>query len=118
LRTATEAIRAERRPARCFNGVVATVDTFHHQTDDMHRAWREKAAAVDMETSIIYHLAEKAGAHALAVMAVSDVRAAGADPFGEGPFDYGGLFRAFDVLAEIAAEIVKRLPDPIPALEV
>jgi uridine phosphorylase len=117
LRTAAEAVRATGRPARYINGVVATVDTFHHQTDDMHRLWREKAAAVDMETSIIYHLARKSGAHALAVMAVSDVRAAAADPFGDGPFDYSALYQAFDELAAWAVEIVKRLPDPIPALD-
>jgi purine-nucleoside phosphorylase len=117
VRTAAEALRATRRPVRYINGVVATVDTFHHQTDEMHRVWGEKAAAVDMETSIIYHLARTAGAHALAVMAISDVRAAAADLFGDGPFDYGALYQAFDELADIAVDIVTRLPDPIPALE-
>jgi len=117
LRTAAEVLTATGRPGRYINGVVATVDTFHHQTDEMHRAWGEKAAAVDMETSIIYHLARTAGAHALAVMAVSDVRAAAADPFGDDSFDYGALYQAFDELADLAVEIVKGLPDPIPALE-
>ncbi|HUU56747.1 MAG TPA: hypothetical protein VMW93_05345, partial [bacterium] len=116
LRAAAEALSNTRRPVRHINAVVATVDTFHHQTDAMHREWGEKAAAVDMETSILYHLAARAGAHALAVMAVSDVRAAGADPFGDDPFDYGGLYQAFDELADVAVEIVTRLPDPIPAL--
>ena len=116
LRTAAEAIKAKGRSARFTRGVVATVDTFHHQTDDMHRVWRERAAAVDMETSIIYHLARMSGAHALAVMAVSDVREA-ADPFGDGPYDYGALYQAFDEVTDLAVEIVKRLPDPIPAID-
>lgn len=96
---------------------VATVDTFHHQTDEMHREWRRRAAAVDMETSVIYYLGRRAGAHALAVMAVSDVRAAGLDPFGEGRFPYGDLYGAFDELADIALDIVSNLPDPLPPLE-
>ena len=118
LRIAAEAIGAGGGQARYIKGVVATVDTFHHQTDDMHGVWSEKAAAVDMETSVVYHLARKNGAHALAVMAVSDVRATGADPFGDGPYDYGALYRGFDDLADFAVEVVKRLPDPIPALDV
>jgi purine-nucleoside phosphorylase len=117
LRTAAEATGAAGSKARYTNAAVATVDTFHHQTDGMHRKWAEEAAAVDMETSIIYHLARKSGAHALAVLAVSDVRATGKDPFGEGPFDYGALYQAFDVLSDLALEIVKRLPDPVPVLE-
>jgi uridine phosphorylase len=116
LRTAAAALNEGGR-VNYVTAAVATVDTFHHQTDDLHRAWGEKAAAMDMETSIIYHLAAVAGAHALAVMAVSDVRAAGADPFGEGPFDYGRLFYAFEALAEAAVKIVAALPEPIPALE-
>jgi purine-nucleoside phosphorylase len=118
LGIAAEAVRATGNRGRYINGAVATVDTFHHQTDELHRVWREKAAAVDMETSIIYHLARENGAHALAVMAVSDVRAAADDPFGDRPFDYGALYQAFDELTDVAIEIVKRLPDPIPALEV
>jgi uridine phosphorylase len=102
---------------RYRNVAVATVDTFHHQTDEMHGEWRRRAAAVDMETSVIYHLARSAGAHALAVMAVSDVRAAGLDPFGEGRFPYVDLYRGFDELADIALDIVSNLPDPLPPLE-
>lgn len=106
-----------RRPGgRRRNVAVATVDTFHHQTDEMHREWRRRAAAVDMETSVIYHLARRAGAHALAVMAVSDVRAAGLDPFGDAPFPYGDLYGAFDEAADIALDIVGNLPETLPAL--
>lgn len=117
LRVAAEVTGEKRRRGRYIKGAVATVDTFHHQTDELHRVWGDKAVAVDMETSVIYHLARKNGAHALAVMAVSDVRAAAVDPFGDDPFDYGVLYQAFDELADVALEIVKRLPDPIPALE-
>jgi purine-nucleoside phosphorylase len=107
-----------RRPGdRYHNVAVATVDTFHHQTDEMHREWRRRAAAVDMETSVIYQLARAAGAHALAVMAVSDVRAAGLDPFGEGPFPYGDLYGSFDGLVDVAVDIVSNLPEPLPPLE-
>ncbi|HUV85801.1 MAG TPA: hypothetical protein VMX79_01670 [bacterium] len=110
-------VLARRPGGRYHNAAVATVDTFHHQTDEMHREWRRRAAAVDMETSVIYHLGRRAGAHALAVMAVSDVRAAGLDPFGEGRFPYGDLYGAFDELADIALDIVSNLPDPLPPLE-
>jgi purine-nucleoside phosphorylase len=105
------------RRARCRYHAVAvvTVDTFHHQTDEMHRQWRRQAAAVDMETSVIYELSRRGGAHALAVMAVSDVRAAGLDPFGDGYFPYGDLFRGFDDVAEITVDIVKSLPDYLPS---
>ncbi len=107
-----------RRPGdRHHNVAVATVDTFHHQTDEMHREWRRRAAAVDMETSVIYQLARAAGAHALAVMAVSDVRAAGLDPFGDGRFPYGDLYGSFDGLADVAVDIVSNLPEPLPPLE-
>jgi purine-nucleoside phosphorylase len=110
LRVAADVLGDARRWPRYFNAVVATVDTFHHQTAAMLREWSAKAAAVDMETSIIYHLAGKAGAHALSVMAVSDVPVGGGDPFGEGPFDYGDLYQAFDDLTALAVEIVKKLP--------
>jgi|GEM_PF-1066034 len=104
------------RPALRYRAAaVATTDTFHHQTDEMRSAWARRAAAVDMETSVIYYLAQRAGAHALAVMAVSDVPSAGLDPFGHGPFPYGSLYRAFDDLAAIAVEIVAALPEPLPA---
>lgn len=110
-------ILARRAGGRCHNVAVATVDTFHHQTDEMHREWRRRAAAVDMETSVVYHLGRRAGAHALAVMAVSDVRAAGLDPFGDGGFPYGDLYGAFDEVVDIALDIVGNLPDPLPPLE-
>ena len=107
-----------RRPGdRHHNVAVATGDTFHHQTDEMHREWRRRAAAVDMETSVIYRLARAAGAHALAVMAVSDVRAAGLDPFGDGRFPYGDFYESFDGLADVAVDIVSNLPEPLPPLE-
>jgi purine-nucleoside phosphorylase len=96
---------------------VATVDTFHHQTDDMHREWSRRAAAVDMETSIIYELGRRAGAHALAVMAVSDVRLGGLDPFAADDFPYGDLYQAFDELADIAAGCVAKLPASLRGAE-
>ena len=110
-------VMARRSGGRHHNAAVATVDTFHHQTDEMHREWRRRASAVDMETSVVYQLARVAGAHALAVMAVSDVRAAGLDPFGDGRFPYGDLYRAFNELADIALDIVGNLPDPLPPLD-
>lgn len=109
-----ERILSPRARCRYHAVAVATVDTFHHQTDAMHRNWRRQAAAVDMETSVIYELSRRAGAHALAVMAVSDVRAAGLDPFGDGYFPYGDLYCGFDDVAEIAVDIVKNLPDNLP----
>jgi uridine phosphorylase len=110
LRVAKYVLADARRGLRYREAAVATVDTFHHQTDEMHREWGRKAAAADMETSVIYHLAGRAGAHALAVMAVSDVRASGLDPFGDGPFPYKDLYRALDDLAFLAVEIVNKLP--------
>jgi purine-nucleoside phosphorylase len=109
-------VLASRAGKPWHNATVATVDTFHHQTDEMHREWGRRAAAVDMETSVIYHLGRRAGAHALALMAVSDVRVAGLDPFGEGRFPYGDLYGAFDELADIAVAVIKDLPDPLPPL--
>lgn len=110
LRVAKDVLVNGRRGLRYHEAAVATVDTFHHQTDEMHREWGRKAAAVDMETSVIYCLARRAGAHALAVMAVSDVRSSGLDPFGDGPFPYKDLYRTLDDLAYVAVEIVKKLP--------
>lgn len=112
------AVRMLSRRARCryHAAAVATVDTFHHQTDEMHRRWRRQAAAVDMESSVIYELSRRAGAHALALMAVSDVRIAGLDPFREGYFPYGDLFRGLDDVVEIAVDLVKDLPDSLPPL--
>ena len=115
LLEAVAGVLAARPALRYHAAAVATVDTFHHQTDEMHATWARRAGAVDMETSVIYSLARRAGAHALAVMAVSDVRSAGLDPFGDDRFPYGDLYRAFDDLAAIAAEIVGKLPDPLPA---
>ncbi len=112
----TGRIFSRRAPSRYHTVAVATVDTFHHQTDEMHRRWRRRAAAVDMETSVIYELSRRAGAHALAVMAVSDVRAAGLDPFGNGYFPYGDLYRGFDEVAQVAVDIVENLPDYLPPL--
>jgi purine-nucleoside phosphorylase len=111
-----ERILGHRARCRYHAVAVATVDTFHHQTDEMHRRWRRRAAAVDMETSVIYELSRRAGAHALGVMAVSDVRAAGLDPFGEGYFPYGDLYCGLDDVAEIAVDLVKDLPDSLPPL--
>lgn len=116
LRFAKDVLADARRGFRCCEAAVATVDTFHHQTDEMHREWGRKAAAVDMETSVIYCLARRAGAHALAVMAVSDVRSSGLDPFGDGPFPYKDLYRGFDDLAYFAVEIVRKLPDAVARL--
>jgi purine-nucleoside phosphorylase len=98
-------------------GPVATVDTFHHQTDAHHRAWARRAVAVDMETSILYHLARQAGAHALAVMAVSDVRLAGLDPFGEAAFPFDEYYQALDEVTVWGDTILRNLPDPLPPLE-
>jgi purine-nucleoside phosphorylase len=117
LRVAKDVLANARPGLRYREVAVATVDTFHHQTDEMHRDWGRKAAAVDMETSIIYHLARRAGAHALAVMAVSDVRASGLDPFGDGPFPYKDLYLALGDLAWVAVEIVKKLPAALAPLE-
>ncbi len=110
LGVAADVLANARRGLRYREAAVATVDTFHHQTDEMHRKWGRKAAAVDMETSVIYCLARRAGAHALAVMAVSDVRSGGLDPFGGGPFPYKDLYRALDDLAYVAVKIVEKLP--------
>jgi len=116
LRTATEAAAGARRPIRCRAGVVATVDTFHHQTPAAQRSWAEAASAVDMETSIIYLLARRAAAHALAIMAVSDLPLAGLDPFGEGRFPYGAFLQGLDDVTALAEEIIRRLPEHLPAL--
>ncbi len=113
----TGEVMASRKGGRRYNVAVATVDTFHYQTDEMHGEWRRRASAVDMETSVIYCLARTAGAHALAVMAVSDVRAAGLDPFGGGRFPYGDLYGGVDEVVDVALDIVRNLPDPLPPLE-
>ncbi|MGD8719785.1 MAG: hypothetical protein PVH29_13305 [Candidatus Zixiibacteriota bacterium] len=112
-----EAIKEVPGGRRGREAAVATVDTFHHQTDEMHREWGRRAAAVDMETSIIYELGRRAGAHALAVMAVSDVRLSGLDPFGDDDFPYGDLYQSFDDLAELAAGCVAGLPASLPGEE-
>ncbi len=114
---AADVLANARRGLRYHDVAVATVDTFHHQTEEMHREWGGKAAAVDMETSVIYCLARREGAHALAVMAVSDVRSSGLDPFGDGPFPYQDLYQALDDLAFLAVEIVRKLPAALAPLD-
>jgi len=98
-------------------GAIATVDTFHHQTAADHRGWARAAIAVDMETSILYHLARHAGAHALAAMAVSDVRLADLDPFGEEAFPFDEYYQSLDDLAAVAETLLHALPEALPPLE-
>ncbi len=115
LAAAGEAVRTFDGRRRFHVVTVATVDTFHNQTDEMHRVWRGRAAAVDMETSIIYHLARRAGAHALAIMAVSDVRAAGLDPFDAESFPYEELLQGLDDLSRFTVDVVRTLPASLTA---
>ncbi|UCH78934.1 MAG: hypothetical protein JSU81_03005 [Candidatus Coatesbacteria bacterium] len=113
---AREVAAGEKTKRRIHFGPVATVDTFHHQSDADHRAWARRAVAVDMETSILYHLARQAGAHALAVMAVSDVRLAGLDPFGEGAFPFDDYYEALEAVTAWADILLRGLSDPLPPL--
>jgi uridine phosphorylase len=90
---------------------VVTVDIFHHQTDELHRRWRERARVVDMETSIIYHLARDARADALSCLAVSDVRLGGRDPFADGPFPLDAYGQGLDDVITLVAAVTASLPD-------
>lgn len=95
---------------------TATVDTFHFQTDELHRMWARHARGLDMETSVIYHLARRAGVHALALAAVSDIRLAGLDPFGDEGVAYDRYFQGIDNVLALCADLVTALPSNIPPL--
>jgi purine-nucleoside phosphorylase len=110
------AVAANRDAARFKFASMATVDTFHFQTDELHHLWGERAQAVDMETSAIYYLAREAGAHALTLATVSDVRLAGLDPFGDEGIEYGRFFQGIDDVVKLAVDLIASLPAEKPPL--
>lgn len=112
---AVEKSLAEVRWAiRFHKGTVGTVDVFFGQTKEMLDRWAEDCRAIDMESSILYHLAARFGLHAVSVLVISDVKPAGVDPFGPGEHPLGDYLEGRDKLVRLADEIVKNIPPDIP----
>jgi len=107
LSSARKAVRRRPPTVAVHDGVVVTVDTFFHQTPAMWQTWAAHGDAVDMETSIIYNLAARAGADALAIMAVSDLPLVGINPFNGVRYPYGKLFTGMDAAADLAAAVIR-----------
>lgn len=95
--------------ARLRPGKVITVDTFFHQSPAMLREWATVADAVDMETSVIYNLAARAGAEALALLTVSDLPRAGISFFEPNDYPFDRLYAGMEALTEVTAALVRRL---------
>jgi purine-nucleoside phosphorylase len=105
-----------KRAIRYHKGTVGTVDVFFGQTKAMLDRWAEGCQAIDMESSILYHLAARFGLHAVSVLVISDVKPAGVDPFGPGEHPLGDYLEGRDKLVRLAGEIVKNIPSDIPPL--
>jgi uridine phosphorylase len=104
------------RAIRYHKGVVGTVDVFFGQTREMLNRWAEDCHAIDMESSILYHLAARLGNHAVSVLVISDVKTAGLDPFGPGEHPLSDYLEGRDKLVRLAEEIVKNIPSDIPSV--
>jgi len=107
-----------KRTIRCHKGTIGTVDVFFGQTKEMLDLWAGVCPAIDMESSILYHLAARFGLHAVSVLVVSDVKPAGVDPFGPGEHPLGDYFEGRDKLVRLTEEIVRNIPSEIPPLEI
>jgi uridine phosphorylase len=105
-----------KRAIRYHRGAVGTVDVFFGQTREMLERWAKDCRAIDMESSILYHLAARFGLHAVSVLVISDVKPAGLDPFGPGEYPVGDYFEGRDKLVRLAEEIVKNMPSNIGPL--
>jgi purine-nucleoside phosphorylase len=118
LLAAVEKSLAEvKRGIRFHKGVVGTVDVFFGQTAEMLKRWAGECRVIDMETSILYHLAVRLGRHAVSILSISDVKPAGVDPFGPGEYPLADFLEGRDKLVRLAEEIVKNIPSNIPPLE-
>jgi purine-nucleoside phosphorylase len=116
LEKADEALKGIKRGIRYHRGRIATVDVFFGQTREMLEAWAEGCPAVDMESSILYYLAQKTGVHALSVLAVSDAKLEGIDPFVPGTKRYpaSDLLDGVSGAVTLVEKIVELLPEKIP----
>ncbi|UCE25994.1 MAG: hypothetical protein JSW52_06385 [Candidatus Coatesbacteria bacterium] len=105
-----------KRTIRYHKGTIGTVDVFFGQTKEMLDRWAEDCPAIDMESSILYHLAARFGLHAVSVLVISDVKPAGVDPFGPGEHPLGDYLEGREKLVRLAEEVVKNIPRDVPRL--
>jgi len=116
LEKTDESLKGLMRGIRYHKGRIATVDIFFGQTREMLEAWADDCLAVDMESSMLYHLAEKTGVHALSIMAVSDVKLEDIDPFIPGPKRYPAtdLLDGMSNAVSLSRKLVELLADDMP----
>ncbi len=116
LEKAEEALKGIKRGIRYHKGKIATVDVFFGQTREMLEAWADHCPAVDMESSMLYYLAEKTEVHALSVLAVSDVKLEGVDPFvpGEKRYPISDLLDGVTNSVTLVEKIIELLPEDLP----
>ncbi|MCP4231815.1 MAG: purine-nucleoside phosphorylase [bacterium] len=118
LEKADEALKGLIRGIRYHKGRIATVDVFFGQTREMLEAWAEDCPAVDMESSMLYHLAEKTGIHAISIMAISDIKLEGVDPFvpGEKRYPATDLLDGMSSAVSLTEKLVELIPEDIPEI--
>lgn len=116
LEKADQALENIKRGIRYHKGRIATVDVFFGQTREMLEAWADHCPAIDMESSMLYHLAEKTGVHALSVLTVSDMKLEGVDPFVPAEKRYPAtiLLDGMSSTVMLVGKIIELLPDEIP----
>jgi DeoD family purine-nucleoside phosphorylase len=65
---------AEEAGIKVWVGSVASVDVFYNPDPDYAKTWRERGVlAFEMEASVLFYLAARAGAQAACLLTVSDV---------------------------------------------
>lgn len=91
----------------CFNG-VASVDVFYNPSPDYVKGLREKGiAAVEMETSLIYYLANRSKKEAASFLLVSDI--VGGDEHFTKYVTEQELAKGMDTLINFVLEIFSKL---------